>query len=121
MTTLEIGKKLVELGKQGKFKEIEEALYAESIVSVEAFAPPGRSAEVRGIAAVREKGEQWQANHTVHSFEFNGPWPNGDKFIVWMKFDVTNKPQNQRIVMEEAGLYTVENGKIVREEFFYAM
>lgn len=121
MTTLEIGKKLVELGKQGKFEELMETLYAENIVSVEAFAPPGRSAEVRGIAAVREKGVQWQAAHTVHSFEFNGPWPNGDRFIVWMKFDVTRKAENKRFAMEETGLYTVENGKIVREEFFYAM
>jgi len=24
-------------------------------------------------------------------------------------------------VMDEVGLYTVENGKIVREEFFYSM
>jgi ketosteroid isomerase-like protein len=34
---------------------------------------------------------------------------------------VTNKPSGNRMQMDEAGLYTVSNGKIVREEFFYNM
>ena len=33
--------------------------------------------------------------------------------------DVTNKPSKRRITMDEIGLFTVENGKISREEFFY--
>lgn len=121
MTTLEIGKKLVEMCKQGKFEEVMVEFYSPDIVSVEAGGPPGQSPETRGLAAVRAKGEQWQAAHTIHSFELNGPWPNGNRFIVWMKLDITNKAANQRMVMEETGLYTVENGKIVREEFFYSM
>ena len=41
-----------------------------------------------------------------------------------MNYDVTAKvgPRaGQRMKMEEAGLYTVKNGKIVQEEFFYSM
>ena len=34
-------------------------------------------------------------------------------------YDVTNKPSGRRRQMEEAGLFTVEGGTIVREEFFY--
>ena len=34
---------------------------------------------------------------------------------------MTNKPSKSRFKMQEAGLYTVKNGKIVREEFFYSM
>ena len=30
-----------------------------------------------------------------------------------------NKPSGQRMQMEEAAFYTIRNGKIVREEFFY--
>ena len=30
------------------------------------------------------------------------------------------KPTGQRLQLQEAGLYTVDGGKIVREEFFYA-
>ena len=31
----------------------------------------------------------------------------------------SNKPSGQRMKMDEVGLFTVESGKVVREEFFY--
>ena len=48
-----------------------------------------------------------------------GPWPHDNRFIVGFQIDVTNKPSGRRMYLDEVGLYTVENGKIVREEFFY--
>ena len=48
-----------------------------------------------------------------------GPYPNGDRFAVRFAFDITNKPSGKRMQMDEVGLFTVENGKITREEFFY--
>ena len=118
MTTLDIANKLVELCKQGKHREAK-ALYAEDAVSVEAFAPPGADRVSRGLAAIRAKGEWWSSNHEIHSATVAGPWPLDDKFIVGFKFDVTNKPSGRRMTMEEMGLYSVQGGKIVREEFFY--
>jgi hypothetical protein len=56
----------------------------------------------------------------THSSGVTGPWPHGNRFIVGFQFDVTNKPSGRRMKMDEVGLYTVENGKIVREEFFYS-
>jgi ketosteroid isomerase-like protein len=73
------------------------------------------------VKAVAEKGKAWMENHEVHSSRVEGPWPNGDKFIVRFSYDVTNKPSGRRFAMEEAALFTVAGGKIVREEFFYAM
>jgi hypothetical protein len=35
--------------------------------------------------------------------------------------DVTFKGSGQRMQLDEVGLYTVKDGRIVREEFFYAM
>jgi ketosteroid isomerase-like protein len=119
MTTLEIGKKLVELCKQGKATEVKDTLYSKDIVSVEAGAPPGQSAESRGLEAVHAKGKWWQDNHEIHSASVEGPWPHGDRFIVRFTYDITNKPQNRRIQMDETALFTVVDGKIVREEFFY--
>ncbi|MBC7975998.1 MAG: nuclear transport factor 2 family protein, partial [Myxococcales bacterium] len=49
------------------------------------------------------------------------PYPNGDRFAVRFNYDVTHKPSSKRIQMDEVALYTVKDGKIVREEFFYAM
>ena len=89
------------------------------VVSVEAQAMPNMPAEMRGIQAVIGKGKWWNENHTMHSASCQGPFPNGDRFACIFKFDVTNKPSNQRFQMEEVALYTVKDGKIVREEFFY--
>jgi ketosteroid isomerase-like protein len=120
VNTMAIAKKMVELNRQGRGHEILE-LYAQDAVSVEAGAPPGTQREAKGLDAIRKKGEWWFANHEVHSFTVTGPWPHDDRFIVGYQIDVTNKPSGQRIKMEEAALYTVRDGKIVREEFFYDM
>ncbi|HVT82033.1 MAG TPA: nuclear transport factor 2 family protein [Phycisphaerae bacterium] len=124
MTTLEVGKKLVELCKQNKHMEAIETLYSPNIVSVEAFAPPGKPASMEGIDAVKGKADWWFNNHEIHGGKAEGPWPHGDKFIVRFTYDVTpkNGPMaGKRFVMEEAGLYAVKEGKIVKEEFFYHM
>jgi ketosteroid isomerase-like protein len=119
MNTLEIANRLVELCKQGKNDEAK-SLYAPDAVSVEAFAPPGMQREAKGLDAIRAKSEWWRANHEIHSASITGPWPHGERFIVGFQYDVTNKPSAQRMQMDEVGLFTVEDGKIVREEFFYA-
>jgi ketosteroid isomerase-like protein len=119
MTTIQIARKLVELCKQGKNAEALNTLFSEDAVSVEAVAMPNSQQEVRGLAAIKGKGEWWFTNHEIHSATVVGPWPHGDRFLVGFRFDVTNKPSGKRMTMEEFGLYTISNGKIVREEFFY--
>jgi len=117
----EIAKKYVELCSARQNHLVLETLYSPDIVSVEAGAPPGTSAETKGVKAVAEKGKQWMTDHEVHSAKVEGPWPNGNKFIVRFSYDVTNRPSGRRFAMEEAALFTVEGDKIVREEFFYSM
>jgi ketosteroid isomerase-like protein len=121
MNTLEIGQKMVELCREGKNDEAIKTLFSKDIVSVEAGAPPGQDATTKGMEAVLGKGKWWVDNHIVHDAKAEGPWPNGDKFIVRFTYDVTFKPENKRFTMDEAALYTVANGKVVKEEFFYTM
>ena len=119
MNTIEIAKKLAELCKQGRNMEALDILFADDVVSVEAVAMPGTQQEIKGLAAVKGKHEWWLANHEIHSASVTGPWPHGDRFVVGFQYDVTNKPSGKRMKMDEVGPYTVRNGKIVREEFFY--
>jgi ketosteroid isomerase-like protein len=121
MNTLEIGKKMVELCREGKNDEAIKTLFSKDIVSVEAGAPPGQDATTKGMEAVLGKGKWWVDNHIVHSAKAEGPWPHGDRYIVRFTYDVTFKPDNKRFTMDEAALYTVANGKVVKEEFFYTM
>jgi ketosteroid isomerase-like protein len=123
-TTGQVGNRLVELCRQGKFMEAMDTLYGPNIVSIETRSSPTMPARTEGIKAVRGKGEWWEANHEVHSGSVEGPWPHGDRFIVRFSFDVTAKAgpmAGKRMQLEEAALYTVKDGKIVQEEFFYDM
>ena len=90
-------------------------------VSVEAGAPPGQSPETRGLAAVIAKGTAWAQAHEIHQARTDGPFPHGDRFAVVFEYDVTRRADAQRIQMHEVALFTVANGRITREEFFYAM
>jgi hypothetical protein len=49
----------------------------------------------------------------------NGPFPTRTGSPSRFIFDVTDKPSGKRTTMDEVGLFTIENGKITREEFFY--
>ena len=119
MDTMDIGKKLVALCKESKFDECMKQLYSKDIVSIEAQAMPGMPQEVRGMEAVLAKGKGWEAAHEFHSAQTEGPYPHGDRFAVHFIFDVTNKQMKRRMKMDEIALYTVKDGKIVKEEFFY--
>jgi len=122
--TFETGKKLVELCKAGKHLEAIDKLYGANIVSLEVHGTPEMPARMEGIAAIRKKGEWWEKNHEVHGGDVEGPWPHGDKFIVRFSYDVTPKSgpmKGKRMKMDEAALYTVKDGKVVQEEFFYHM
>jgi hypothetical protein len=120
MNTLEVGRKLVELCQQGKNDEAMDTLYAPDVVSVEAGAPPGQERLSRGLPAVKAKSQWWADNHIVHSARTEGPFPHDDRFCVRFVYDVTAKLMgNRRFTMEEIGLFTVKDGKVVKEEFFY--
>ncbi|WP_352865345.1 nuclear transport factor 2 family protein [Mesorhizobium sp. M0715] len=55
----------------------------------------------------------------MHGGSVEGPYVNGDQFAVRFKFDITPKATGERVTMDEVGLYTVKNGKITEERFYY--
>lgn len=116
MSTQDVAKDLVALCKQGKFAEAGEKYWADNVLSVEAG---GENPEIKGKAAARGKGEWWENAHTVHSVGVEGPYVNGDQFVVRFKMDLTVKESGKRMQMDEVGVYTLRNGKIAEERFFY--
>jgi SnoaL-like protein len=90
-----------------------------NIVSIEPVGSPEMPAEMNGIDAIRGKHQWWEENNEVHSMEVNGPYLGEGQFAVQYTFDATFKPTGQRNTLTEMALYTVKDGKIVREEFFY--
>jgi hypothetical protein len=112
MTTQEVAKKVVELVRKQAWYEALDTLYDQDIVSVEATA-----AESRGKEAVRGKIDWWVNAMEVHSFKASEPFVAHDRFVVQYDADVTEQESKQRRQISEVGVYTVKNGKIVREEF----
>ncbi len=115
-TIQEIAKDLVALCAEGRFDEAGEKYWAADVVSREAM--DGPMARIQGIDAARGKGEWWVNAHEVHDSKVEGPYVNGDQFIVRFTMDLSVKESGQRIKMDEMGLYTVRDGKIVEESFF---
>jgi hypothetical protein len=117
MSTQEVAEKVVELVRQQAWYKALDTLYDKDIVSVEASASEGESAEKRGIDQVRGKIDWWLNAMEVHSFTAKGPFVAHDRFVVQYGADVTEKNSKKRFQLSEVGVYTVKNGKIVREEF----
>ena len=118
MTTIDIAHDLVALCKAGQFDAAGEKYWADDVVSIEAM---GENATSHGKAAARAKGEWWSGAHEIHAVEVEGPYVNGDQFVVRFKMDLTVKETGARQRMDEVGVYTLKAGKIAEERFFYAM
>jgi ketosteroid isomerase-like protein len=117
MNTQDIAKDFTDLCARGAYEEAGEKHWADHIVSIEAM--DGPMARVEGRAAVKAKGDWWNNAHEMHSASAHGPYVNGDQFAVRFVMDVTNKESGERMQMDEVGVYTVKNGKIVEERFYY--
>jgi ketosteroid isomerase-like protein len=118
-STAAVAQELVALCREGRNLEAITKLYSPRIVSVESSGSPEMPAEMSGLDAIRGKHEWWDANNEVHSVQVNGPFLGENQFAVQFSFDATFKPTGQRQSMTEMALYTVRDGKIVREEFYY--
>src|SRR2546423_4766018 len=117
MNTEEVAQKVVELVRKQAWHEALDTLYDKDIVSVEAQASGGDSPEKRGIDQVRGKTDWWINAMEVHSFKANGPFVAHDRFVVQYDADVTDKNSKKEMQLSEVGVYTVQDGKIVHEEF----
>ena len=116
MTPTEIAAAFTDLCKKGEFEAAGKQFWSDNVVSCEAM--DGPMARVQGRAAVEAKGAWWYANHEIHSVKVEGPYVNGNQFILRFSMDVTPKG-GQRLQMDELGVYTLADGKIAEERFFY--
>jgi len=121
MTVTEIAQDLVAICKTGDFATPGEKYWADDVVSIEPGGPPGMDPVSRGKAAAAAKGEWWAGAHEIHGTQVHGPFVHGDQFAVGFHMDITVKATGARQTMDEVALYTVKDGKIVEERFFYGV
>ncbi|WP_299675132.1 nuclear transport factor 2 family protein [uncultured Dokdonia sp.] len=119
METKEIAEKLVNWCNQGDYASCYQNLYSPNIVSIE---PKGaQMEEVQGMEAVAQKGQWWEETFEVHSSKVSEPTVADNWFSVRFEMDTTHRPSGQRSQSSEIAVYEVQDGKIVKEQFFYDM
>lgn len=109
----EVGGALVAMFNAGKLAEIENNFWSPEIVSCEGSA----KLEWRGRPAVEAKNNWWLSENEILGATAEGPFVGATSFAVRFKMQVRAKASGTVSNFEEVGVYTVQNGKIVREEF----
>ena len=113
-TPQEIGESLVALFNAGKSDEAESTWYHRKIDSIE-----DDGSVFEGWKGVQEKGKWWKENFTVLSMKASGPYVCSAGFTVVYTGRV-RMPDGTEVDAHECGVYTVEDGRIVREQFMKA-
>jgi hypothetical protein len=116
MAIQDVANQIVALLRAGKDEEVGRRYWSPSVRSIEAA---GKDPVAEGAEAVTHKGEWFVANNEVHGVKAEGPFVNGDQFAVHLTYDMTPKDTGQRKTLDEVALYTIADGKIVEERFFY--
>ncbi|MEM9336815.1 MAG: nuclear transport factor 2 family protein [Patescibacteria group bacterium] len=121
MTIQEIADRLVELNKEGNYKQAYEELYSPDVVSIENW---GEREIYTGFDEIKAKGEKWEAGlEEMHSASVGTPIIADSSFAVTFSMDVTFNDSNGpemagRMQFTEIAVYRVKDGKIFHEEFF---
>ncbi len=118
MTTQEVASEFAALCRAGKWEECIEKFYSSDIISIE---PEGGAwGTVQGLEAIGKKGQEWQEMvDEFHSSEISDPIVAGNFFSMTMRSKVTLKGMDQPINMDEICVYEVNDGKVMKEQFFY--
>ncbi len=115
MTTQEIADRLVVLNRANDHETAYAELYSPDVRSVETW--NGTTTAYQGMAGLKKKAEEWLANVVeMHETKVSDPLVSDQSFAVTFYMDVTYKDRG-REAMTELAVYTVVDGKIIREEF----
>lgn len=119
MTFEDVARELVAGCREGREAENLNKLYAKDAVSVEA-ADMGQGRETVGRDGIRGKHDWFASMYDQVSGETSDPMPHGDdRFAVIFDMKMRKRETGEIEEMRDIGVYTVKDGKIVREEFFY--
>ena len=120
MTTEQIAKRLHELCSQNQYEQCyKELFHPEAKATEPPLAEVPGPREVQGIPAFMEKGKQFNDMiEEMHGGYVGEPKVFGNYIFMDMGLDATFKGQG-RMKMDEMVKYTVVDGKIVQEEYFF--
>lgn len=120
-TLLKVANALVDHCRNETEAEGLNTLYADDAVSVEALPMGEMGPETAGLDGIRGKHAWWEEQNETKTHSVTGPFLHGnDRFSLIFDAEITEKATGNTVQMKEVAVYTVANGKIVREEFYYS-
>ncbi len=117
LSPMEVGNAVMRQINAGDW-EPNKQLWSPKVVSIEGV---GVSMAWHGKKAIDAKNAQWYAEHEMVGGSADGPFVGATGFSIKFNLEVKKRATGEVLKMSEVGVYTVQNGKIVREEFMYGM
>ncbi len=111
----ELGRTLVTLFNQNKADDWIKGVWSKNVESIE-----GTGQVARGAAQILAKWDWWTSNHEVMGASAEGPYVGATGFAAKYQLHVKDKSTGADMHMTEVAVYTVEKGRITREEFMYS-
>ena len=118
LSSAEVADRYVALFRAGRMDQAIK-LAAPDVVRVAPIETGGHPVEVRGMAAIMENSGRLNADYEIHHVDVDGPFVAENRFAVRFAFDETHLPTGERTSTVKMSLYTVRDGRIVREEVYY--
>ena len=104
----------------GQFEAAGERYWADTVTSVEpADLPTGTPASVSGIDAARGKARFRFGAGRIDDVGIDGPFVTGDQFALFLDMLITDPVSGQTQPFTEIAIFTVRDGRITEERFFY--
>lgn len=119
MTIQQIANRLLKLCGEGKFETAKRELFDQDAVSIEPEASDLFEKETKGLDNILAKGDRLQNRvREVLGYNLSQPLIVGNVIAFALNMEVLLNDGN-KIKEAELCVYTVNNGKIVSEQFFH--
>lgn len=104
----------------GQFEAAGARYWADAVTSVEPTdLPSGIPAFVFGIEAARDKARLRFGIGCIDDLGIDGPFVTGDQFALFLDMLITDPATGQAQPFTEIAVFTVRDGRIIEERFFY--
>ncbi len=104
----------------GQFEAAGERYWANGVTSVEpADLKIGIPAFVSGIKAARDKARFRFGTGRIDDLGIDGPFVTGDQFALFLDMLITDPASGSAQPFTEIAIFTVRDGRIIEERFFY--
>ncbi len=116
----DVARDFTALLRDGQFQAAGIKYWAQNIVSIEPDDLPGDiPAIIKGIEAATAKNNYLFGNRRIEDLSIDGPFITGNQFALFLDMRIVDLASSAQQPLTEIALFSVEDGQITEERFFY--